>query len=451
MNKFILITTLYDVKSDFRLKEIHQTILANIENSYIKKIIIFFENYNNVSSSKYKFLQNDKIHIVDVDPEQTYKMLFNYANYRLKDEVVIVSKIDILFDDTLIRLNEIDFNSKYICVLTKWDVRGDNYILNLKDSKSTPLTFDSYIFKTPIEYKENTLDIKVNDAECYPLLINRLLEDNLFTITNPSLDIRSYHIDKFNKNKTYDINNIYVKRRDIKVISFSLWGSEARYNVGSWKNAELALTMYPKWECWFYIHTPTVPKETINKLKTYPNVKIIEKSESLTDISSKPMMWRFEPIDDPHVSIMLSRDTDTRFLLREKYAVNEWLESGKTFHIMRDHPHHSMEILGGMFGTKKIKKLPRWKDLYKNFHRYINQTRDYDQYFLKKYIYPIIKSDCLVHTSFHRYDGEDCRKFPVEYNNYHHVGEYVYEDDSRSKNHIIELKNNIQNYDSYSK
>mgnify|MGYP003333668585 CR=1 FL=1 len=30
------------------------------------------------------------------------------------------------------------------------------------------------------------------------------------------------------------------------------------------------------------------------------------------------MTWRFETIDHPDVEINLSRDTDTRFLLREK-------------------------------------------------------------------------------------------------------------------------------------
>ena len=77
------------------------------------------------------------------------------------------------------------------------------------------------------------------------------------------------------------------------------------------------------------------------------------KDEDITNEYSTPMMWRFEPIDDPEVEIIMSRDTDTRFTQREKLAVNEWLSTNKTFHIMRDHPHHNFCILGGMFGTKK--------------------------------------------------------------------------------------------------
>ena len=38
------------------------------------------------------------------------------------------------------------------------------------------------------------------------------------------------------------------------------------------------------------------------------------------------------------------------FFQRERDAVNEWLESNKTFHLMRDHPWHGSEINAGMWG-----------------------------------------------------------------------------------------------------
>ena len=50
------------------------------------------------------------------------------------------------------------------------------------------------------------------------------------------------------------------------------------------------------------------------------------------------MFWRFAAIDDHDVEVMLSRDTDSRLTLREKAAVDDWLSSGKLFHVMRDHP-----------------------------------------------------------------------------------------------------------------
>ncbi|HPC77997.1 MAG TPA: hypothetical protein PK811_06665, partial [bacterium] len=47
------------------------------------------------------------------------------------------------------------------------------------------------------------------------------------------------------------------------------------------------------------------------------------------------------------------RDTDSRLNPREADAVEEWIESGKSFHIMRDHPQHNVPICGGMWGADR--------------------------------------------------------------------------------------------------
>jgi hypothetical protein len=221
-----------------------------------------------------------------------------------------------------------------------------------------------------------------------------------------------------------------------KVISFSLWGNNLTYNIGAIKNAELALYFYPDFECWFYIHKDTVPQETIDSLNSLTNTKIILKTGDLNII--KPMMWRFEAIDDEDVEIMMSRDTDTRILLREKLAVDEWLKTDTTFHIMRDHPHHNFCILGGMFGTKKIKQLPNWSSIMNSFNQFGN--RDYDQTFLRDYIYPMIENDSTIHATFNKMEPH-AKNFPIKYcSNLRFVGEYVYYNDSRSIEHINILK-----------
>lgn len=225
-----------------------------------------------------------------------------------------------------------------------------------------------------------------------------------------------------------------------KIISFSLWGDLPTYNIGAIKNAILAKKYYSSFECWFYIHEESVPIETINQLKGFENCKIILKTGDLSIV--KPMMWRFEAIDDPDVEIMMSRDTDTRILQREIVAVNEWLNSDKVFHIMRDHPHHTFCILGGMFGTRKIAQIQNWKKCIDN----VNQVgmRDYDQDFLKTHIYPIIKNNSMIHASFNNNEIH-AQMFPIDYcSELKFVGEYVYHDDSRSPEHILILKQNLQ-------
>ena len=227
----------------------------------------------------------------------------------------------------------------------------------------------------------------------------------------------------------------------VKVITFSLWGNKPIYSIGAIKNVELAKQFYPDFECWFYIHSPTVPENIINELQKHNNVKILFKNGDLHN--SKPMMWRFEAIDDPTVELMMSRDTDTRILLREKLAVDEWLESGKIFHIMRDHPYHSYFIQGGMFGIKKNPNIPSLCNLINNFKQ--NGDRVYDQDFLRDIIYPIIKNDYFIHASYNIQNeetGEYVKPFPIPYcEDYHFVGEYVYEDETRVLEHINMLKN----------
>ena len=61
---------------------------------------------------------------------------------------------------------------------------------------------------------------------------------------------------------------------------------------------------------------------------------------------------RYLPLLDPTVEVMVSRDLDSRITAREQAAVEDWLKTDLTFHVMRDNPHHGTEILGGMWGAR---------------------------------------------------------------------------------------------------
>lgn len=210
----------------------------------------------------------------------------------------------------------------------------------------------------------------------------------------------------------------------VKVFSFSLWGDDGRYMKGAIAVADQVAVMFPGFECWFYIHTG-VPATVVEALREKANVRVSIMDCDLT--TSKPMMWRFRAIDDPNCEAMMPRDTDTRFYLREKFAIQEWLESGKTFHIMRDCPHHWERIMGGMFGTRRVNF--SWTELISLWPQ--QGHRDYDQAFLKTIIYPRMSTDMMVHDSFYNYE-EGARKFPIDFDpDFHFVGEYVFEDGTR--------------------
>ena len=178
-----------------------------------------------------------------------------------------------------------------------------------------------------------------------------------------------------------------------KVISFSLWGDNPKYTIGAIENAKLAQDIYPEWYCYFFLGS-SVTDEIQNKLLSIPNVVLFYKEHPG---DWRGMFWRFETSYDLEVDVSIFRDTDSRLSLREKYAVEEWLQSDKTFHIMRDHPHHGFPILGGMWGYKSNNKYPM-KKLLESFHKNDRYGTDYE--FFYNSMYPLIDQDKIVHDPF---------------------------------------------------
>jgi len=128
---------------------------------------------------------------------------------------------------------------------------------------------------------------------------------------------------------------------------------------------------------------------------------------------------------------MLSRDCDSRLNKREKLAVDEWLKSDKSFHIMRDHPWHDTEILGGMWGVRGD-ILSNMKDLIDNYVK--GDFYKVDENFLKEHIYNEVKNDCFVHDEFFNYDAiKKC--FPEKRNGQEFVGEVLDEFDKPNIQH----------------
>ena len=212
-----------------------------------------------------------------------------------------------------------------------------------------------------------------------------------------------------------------------KIISFSLWGNSPKYIIGSIQNAELAKKIYPGWICRFYIGQSTlaVALHEMNLLRRMQNVEIIEMSE---EGDWTGMFWRFLPCSDPDVDIMISRDCDSRLSFREKKAVNDWLASGKSFHIMRDHPHHDTKILGGMWGTRTH----ILRDMVGLIADYSKKNYwQIDQEFLTKIVFPRIENDCIIHDEF--FNG---KKFPTRRNKLEFVGGVYDEYNNQNSQHI---------------
>ena len=215
-----------------------------------------------------------------------------------------------------------------------------------------------------------------------------------------------------------------------KIISFSLWGDNPKYTIGAIRNAELTPIIFPRWISRFYCGK-SVPNDIIKTLSSLPDTEVIRMD---VDGDWTGMFWRFYASEDS--DIMLSRDTDSRLSNREKLAVDEWLESDKDFHIMRDHPHHNTEILGGMWGVRN--------GLLNNIKSLINEyvKGDFwqvDQDFLKKIIYPIVIDKSFIHDSYLSYNLNS-NKFPSERINREFVGDVFDENENRHPDYYKFIK-----------
>ena len=214
----------------------------------------------------------------------------------------------------------------------------------------------------------------------------------------------------------YKMTSLYQLRKN-NVISWCLWGNNELYTTGLIENIKLSEIYYPGWENYIYLHTDTVSAYIIEKLKEFPNVKIIPKSGKIRP--TRNMLWRIEPADDPCVKRFISRDADSRITPREVIAVREWVNSEKTLHILRDHPQHYPKILGGMFGLKLDNiclgnnNICEWAQKVDNFYSARSEATD-DQDFLL-YFYEAYKNDRIIHDEIKKYEGKECLPYALGY------------------------------------
>lgn len=212
-----------------------------------------------------------------------------------------------------------------------------------------------------------------------------------------------------------------------KVISFSLYGNNPIYTMGCIKNAKLKRHFFKDWEIWVYYNN-TVSDEILNELAKL-NVVLINTNEDNGFFGS---LWRFRPIIDPNIEYFISRDGDSRISLRDETAVEEWIKSGKNFHIIRDHPTgHGWPINAGMWGARG-QSIPNFFELMISYLRNNNNPYDktVDQCFLRDVVYPIASKNCFLHDEFFNYENTGTHiKRARELDDFAFIGESVDEND----------------------
>jgi hypothetical protein len=197
----------------------------------------------------------------------------------------------------------------------------------------------------------------------------------------------------------------------INLVSYSLYGSKARYCETALLNCVAAKQHLPAFVCRFYVDE-SVPADVIRRLRDHSAEIVPVRGRAA---SFFPTFWRFLALDDEHADRVLVRDADSLIDAREAYCIREWLDSGKPFHIIRDDGCHTELIHAGLFGARSG-IVDRVEDRIATFiatERNEGNDRFSDQLFLRKCVWPMVREHALTHDSIYGY-GADVRAIPSD-------------------------------------
>jgi hypothetical protein len=197
-----------------------------------------------------------------------------------------------------------------------------------------------------------------------------------------------------------------AETRDSNLIAFSLFGGNPKYCETAVLNVLEQPAIYPHWRCVFFVDA-SVPLAVVERLRQ--GGRVIEVTDPALLKAPGPM-WRFLAYDLPDVHRVIFRDADSVISHREAEAVQEWIDSGERFHLMRDYATHTELILAGLWGVC-AGALPPMRPLLEQFlAQPVSSEHFADQYFLRAWIWPYARQSLLQHDS--QFGFLDGRPFP---------------------------------------
>jgi GR25 family glycosyltransferase involved in LPS biosynthesis len=211
-------------------------------------------------------------------------------------------------------------------------------------------------------------------------------------------------------------------RQTHPVIAFTLWGRNPRYLRGAVRNLLLIPELYPGWKARFYVDG-TVPTE-FTALAEQVGAELCRQPDGQS--LRERLCWRFQVANDPGVGRFLVRDCDSVVSVRERRAVQAWIDSDRYFHVMRDWWTHTDPVLAGMWGGI-AGVLPELAPLLRAYRPPALETPNVDQWFLRDCLWASLRTSALIHDRCFRSEGSQPWPDPDPEGN-RHVGQ----DESRS-------------------
>lgn len=213
------------------------------------------------------------------------------------------------------------------------------------------------------------------------------------------------------------------------------------YYGGAVKNALLYREWQPNWDLRFYLGG-SIPRSVTDELEVAnPNTQFVWVDQPE---DQKATWWRMNAIKDAWgYDFILFRDVDSRPSLREKTAVEEFLDSSFSYHMMRDHRYHGRQLMSGMWGVKRdsfaeLQHLPWYLD--QDFY-------GTDQIALLMMVWPTCRRKILSHIGcYNIYEKVSQRRpFRVPRDPGSFVAQGLYADDTvRYPEHATEIESDVE-------
>jgi hypothetical protein len=140
-----------------------------------------------------------------------------------------------------------------------------------------------------------------------------------------------------------------------------------------------------------------VPKETLDALAAF-KVELVLCKHATDVMDHGGLFWRFYVLSDPDVVRFIVRDPDSRLTVRDRECVTEWINSKELFHVIRDHPHHGIPIMGAMWGSVNGFISPELIEAYKEQKKATPFNED--QLFLREMVWPHVRDYTLAHDVY---------------------------------------------------
>jgi hypothetical protein len=182
--RFTLILQYYNDTDQKRQEELDFCLIENLKNPIFKRVINLVESNVNVPEN---IKQHPNYHEVFIGKRLTYQEVFNYCNNNLKYESVVLSNLDIRFNnqtDLIIPKNQIVALSR---------VENNNY-----DLFSSVTSQDAWVFHPPVNIQN--CNFELGSLGCDNAIADRISKSG-YQIINRGTKFISFHIDKVRSNE----------------------------------------------------------------------------------------------------------------------------------------------------------------------------------------------------------------------------------------------------------